>query len=53
MDIVLDVSPPTLHGLNLNGMPSFPPIQKRWASDLGRSSAYKSAAFQGLDSCGD
>ena len=28
---------------------SFPPIQSRWAADLGRSSAYKSAAFQDLD----
>ncbi len=28
---------------------SFPPIQKRWASDYGRSAAYKSAAFQDLD----
>jgi cell migration-inducing and hyaluronan-binding protein len=28
---------------------SFPPIQKRWASDYGRSAAYKSAAFHDLD----
>jgi len=28
---------------------SFPPIQRRWASDYGRSSAYKSAAFRDLD----
>ena len=28
---------------------SFPPIQRRWASDYGRSAAYKSAAFQDLD----
>ena len=28
---------------------SFPPMQKRWASDFGRSSAYKSAAFHDLD----
>ncbi len=28
---------------------SFPPIQRRWASDYGRSAAYKSAAFKDLD----
>ena len=28
---------------------SFPPIQRRWASDYGRSAAYKSAAFRDLD----
>jgi cell migration-inducing and hyaluronan-binding protein len=28
---------------------SFPPIQKRWASDYGRSAAYRSAAFHDLD----
>jgi hypothetical protein len=28
---------------------SFPPIQRRWASDYGRSAAYRSAAFQDLD----
>ncbi len=28
---------------------SFPPIQKRWASDYGRSAAYRSAAFRDLD----
>src|SRR5690606_15740908 len=28
---------------------SFPPIQRRWASDFGRSAAYKSAAFRDLD----
>jgi cell migration-inducing and hyaluronan-binding protein len=28
---------------------SYPPIQRRWASDYGRSAAYKSAAFQDLD----
>jgi cell migration-inducing and hyaluronan-binding protein len=28
---------------------SFPPIQKRWASDYGRSAAYRSAAFKDLD----
>ena len=28
---------------------SFPPIQKRWASDYGRSAAYKSAAIHDLD----
>jgi len=28
---------------------SFPPIQRRWASDYGRSSAYRSAAFRDLD----
>jgi cell migration-inducing and hyaluronan-binding protein len=28
---------------------SFPPIQRRWASDYGRSAAYKSAAFHDLD----
>jgi hypothetical protein len=28
---------------------SFPPIQKRWASDYGRSAAYKSAAFHDKD----
>ncbi|WP_235913345.1 hypothetical protein, partial [Croceibacterium salegens] len=34
----------------LNAQPvSFPPIQKRWASDYGRSAAYQSAAFHDLD----
>jgi hypothetical protein len=34
----------------VNAQPvSFPPIQRRWASDYGRSAAYKSAAFQDLD----
>ncbi|MBN1510407.1 MAG: G8 domain-containing protein, partial [Phycisphaerae bacterium] len=34
----------------VNAQPvSFPPIQRRWASDLGRSAAYKSAAFRDLD----
>ncbi len=34
----------------VNAQPvSFPPIQKRWASDYGRSAAYKSAAFHDLD----
>jgi cell migration-inducing and hyaluronan-binding protein len=34
----------------INAQPvSFPPIQRRWASDLGRSAAYKSAAFHDLD----
>jgi cell migration-inducing and hyaluronan-binding protein len=28
---------------------SFPPIQRRWASDYGRSAAYRSAAFHDLD----
>lgn len=28
---------------------SFPPIQRRWASDYGRSAAYRSAAFRDLD----
>jgi cell migration-inducing and hyaluronan-binding protein len=28
---------------------SFPPIQSRWASDYGRSAAYRSAAFKDLD----
>jgi cell migration-inducing and hyaluronan-binding protein len=28
---------------------TFPPIEKRWASDYGRSAAYKSAAFRDLD----
>jgi cell migration-inducing and hyaluronan-binding protein len=28
---------------------SFPPIQRRWASDYGRSAAYRSAAFKDLD----
>ena len=28
---------------------SFPPLQRRWASDWGRSAAYKSAAFHDLD----
>jgi len=28
---------------------SFPPIQKRWASDYGRSAAYRSATFHDLD----
>jgi len=28
---------------------SFPPVQRRWASDYGRSAAYKSAAFRDLD----
>jgi cell migration-inducing and hyaluronan-binding protein len=34
----------------VNAQPvSFPPIQRRWASDYGRSAAYKSAAFKDLD----
>jgi cell migration-inducing and hyaluronan-binding protein len=34
----------------VNAQPvSFPPIQRRWASDFGRSSAYRSAAFRDLD----
>ena len=34
----------------VNAQPvSFPAIQRRWASDYGRSAAYKSAAFQDLD----
>jgi len=34
----------------VNAQPvSFPPIQRRWASDYGRSAAYKSAAFRDLD----
>jgi cell migration-inducing and hyaluronan-binding protein len=28
---------------------SFPPIQRRWSSDYGRSAAYRSAAFRDLD----
>jgi cell migration-inducing and hyaluronan-binding protein len=28
---------------------SFPPMERRWASDYGRSAAYKSAAFRDLD----
>jgi cell migration-inducing and hyaluronan-binding protein len=28
---------------------SYPPLQRRWASDWGRSAAYKSAAFHDLD----
>jgi cell migration-inducing and hyaluronan-binding protein len=28
---------------------SFPPMQRRWASDWGRSAAYRSAAFHDLD----
>jgi hypothetical protein len=28
---------------------SFPPMQRRWASDWGRSAAYKSGAFHDLD----
>ena len=28
---------------------SFPPIQRRWASDYGRSAAYRSAAFHDVD----
>jgi cell migration-inducing and hyaluronan-binding protein len=28
---------------------SFPPMQRRWASDWGRSAAYRSAAFRDLD----
>jgi len=28
---------------------SFPPLQRRWASDWGRSAAYKSGAFHDLD----
>jgi cell migration-inducing and hyaluronan-binding protein len=28
---------------------NFPPIQRRWASDYGRSAAYRSAAFRDLD----
>ena len=34
----------------VNAQPvSFPPIQRRWASDYGRSAAYRSAAFKDLD----
>ncbi|WAT17936.1 G8 domain-containing protein [Aurantiacibacter sp. MUD11] len=34
----------------VNAQPvSFPQIQRRWASDYGRSAAYKSAAFRDLD----
>jgi len=34
----------------VNAQPvSFPPMQRRWASDYGRSAAYKSAAFKDLD----
>jgi cell migration-inducing and hyaluronan-binding protein len=34
----------------VNAQPvSFPSIQRRWASDYGRSAAYKSAAFRDLD----
>ncbi len=34
----------------INAKPvSFPPIQRRWASDYGRSAAYKSAAFHDVD----
>ncbi len=41
----------TVEGLTFeNAQPvSFPPIQRRWASDYGRSAAYKSAAFTDLD----
>jgi cell migration-inducing and hyaluronan-binding protein len=28
---------------------SFPPVQRRWASDYGRRAAYRSAAFRDLD----
>ena len=31
-----------------NAPVSFPPVQRRWASDYGRSAAYKSAAFKDL-----
>ena len=34
----------------VNAQPvSFPPMERRWASDYGRSAAYKSAAFRDLD----
>jgi cell migration-inducing and hyaluronan-binding protein len=34
----------------VNAQPvSFPPMERRWASDYGRSAAYKSAAFKDLD----
>jgi cell migration-inducing and hyaluronan-binding protein len=34
----------------VNAQPvSYPPMQRRWASDYGRSAAYKSAAFQDRD----
>ena len=34
----------------INAKPvSFPPVQRRWASDYGRSAAYRSAAFRDLD----
>jgi cell migration-inducing and hyaluronan-binding protein len=34
----------------VNAQPvSFPSVQRRWASDYGRSAAYKSAAFRDLD----
>ena len=34
----------------INAQPvSFPEMQRRWASDYGRSAAYKSAAFRDLD----
>ncbi len=34
----------------INAKPvSFPPIQRRWASDYGRSAAYRSAAFRDRD----
>jgi len=34
----------------VNAQPvSFPPVQRRWASDYGRSAAYRSAAFHDLD----
>ncbi|MEO0063570.1 MAG: hypothetical protein RLZZ08_2130, partial [Pseudomonadota bacterium] len=41
----------TVSGLKfVNAKPvSFPPIQRRWASDYGRSAAYRSAAFHDLD----
>ncbi|MES2698454.1 MAG: G8 domain-containing protein [Pseudomonadota bacterium] len=34
----------------INAKPvSFPPVQRRWASDYGRSAAYRSGAFRDLD----
>jgi cell migration-inducing and hyaluronan-binding protein len=41
----------TVEGLKfVNAKPvSFPPIQRRWASDFGRSAAYRSAGFHDLD----
>jgi cell migration-inducing and hyaluronan-binding protein len=41
----------TVKGLTFeNAQPvSFPPIQRRWASDYGRSAAYRSAAFTDVD----